>query len=255
MSCSRGIVHRPCCGTGESQRGNVVRHGLVRKPVGDRLLGRDDRLVNSVGLTDAAIPWPIGERDGEEELVVFKALARAVRQESPRAVAAAWGCERRECRTLEIGCHQPRLRKKQTVTNPVPWKSADDELLCKASLAAAARLTGRTITAVRKRRRMLGLPDSRLASLKSARPESLEQQAAAACHVLQMRTESLSMALAELLVTFLSSKTTVAFWRSRKWQLSSEWFARTDGGRRANLSRATTFRSALRDRQSPRSCG
>src|SRR6267142_1292641 len=176
-------------------------------------------LVSIVGLTDAAIPWPIGERDGQKELVVCKALARAVRQETPKAVAAAWGVSLATAEHWKSVCHQPRRRKKQTFASPpIPWKREDDELLSRVSLSEAARLTGRTITAVRKRRRTLGLPDGRLASQKAARTETLEQQAAAARRILRARTESLSAALAELHVTFLRSKTTVAFWRSRKWQ-------------------------------------
>ena len=84
------------------------------------------------------------------------------------------------------------------------------------SLAEAARLTGRTITAVRKRRRMLGLPDGRLAAQKAARMESLEQLAETACNVLRLRTKALGESLAELRTTFIRSKATVAFWRSQQ---------------------------------------
>src|SRR5437762_3415218 len=35
-------------------------------------------LVTVVGISDAPIPWPIGERDGDRQPIVFKALARAV---------------------------------------------------------------------------------------------------------------------------------------------------------------------------------
>src|SRR2546428_10310476 len=50
-------------------------------------------LVTVVGASDAPIPWPIGERDGQRQPIVFKSLARAVRQESPAAVAAAWSID------------------------------------------------------------------------------------------------------------------------------------------------------------------
>src|SRR5438552_3251614 len=121
-------------------------------------------LVKIIGVSSAEVPWPIGERDGQEQLVVFKALARAVRQESPPAVASAWGVSLAMAERWKKACRQPRQRKKQTLASPpIPWKPSDDELIGKVSLAEAARLTGRTITAVRKRRRMLGLPDGRLA--------------------------------------------------------------------------------------------
>jgi hypothetical protein len=48
--------------------------------------------VKIVGLSDAPIPWPIGAGNrGAKSLVLFGALARAVRRESNQAVARAWG--------------------------------------------------------------------------------------------------------------------------------------------------------------------
>jgi Ni/Co efflux regulator RcnB len=47
------------------------------------------------GLTDAPIPWPLGKRRGKgaraRSLIVFGALADAVRRESAQAVAHWWG--------------------------------------------------------------------------------------------------------------------------------------------------------------------
>src|SRR5581483_7572172 len=129
-------------------------------------------LVTVVGLSDGPIPWPLGERDGEKQLIVFKALARAVRQESPDAVAAAWGVDVDTVESWRATCKQPRYRKKQTISSPpIPWKREDDELIARLSLSEAARLTGRTLTAVRKRRRALGLPDGRMASQRAIRIE------------------------------------------------------------------------------------
>jgi hypothetical protein len=120
-------------------------------------------------------------------------------------------------------CHQPRQRKKQTIASPpIQWKRQEDELICRVSLAEASRRTGRTLTAVRKRRRMLRMPDGRLAAEKAARTEVLKQQAAAACGILRARTESLSVALAKLQATLLRSKSTVAFWRTFRRQAASE---------------------------------
>jgi len=172
-------------------------------------------LVTVVGLSKAPIPWPIGDRHGQHELIVFKALARAVRQESPEAVAAAWGVSLATAQQWKKVCRQPRPRKKQTLASPaIPWKPSEDELVGNLSLAEAARLTGRTLTAVRKRRRMLGLPDGRLATQRAARTHSLEQQAQAACSVLRSRTKVLSDSLSELRMTFARSKATLAFWHT-----------------------------------------
>src|SRR5438445_13705481 len=74
-------------------------------------------LVHVVGLTGGPIPWPIGEREGIQELIVFKALARAVRQESPSTVAKAWGVDLATAEDWKLFCREPRKRKKQTLTS------------------------------------------------------------------------------------------------------------------------------------------
>lgn len=47
--------------------------------------------VRIVGLTDARIPWPIGQKGRGKSLVLFKGLAKAVRKESHQAVRHWWG--------------------------------------------------------------------------------------------------------------------------------------------------------------------
>src|SRR5262245_65006866 len=71
-------------------------------------------LVQIVGMSTGPIPWPIGEREGERQLVVFKALARAVRHEDPRAVAAAWNVDLLVATAWKAACQRPRTRRKQT---------------------------------------------------------------------------------------------------------------------------------------------
>jgi hypothetical protein len=179
-------------------------------------------LVKIVGLSQGPIRWPIGERDGQESLVVFKSLARAVRQESPQAVAAAWGVSIDLATEWVKTCHQPRQRKKQTRKSPpIHWKPADDELIGNMTLAEAARLTGRTLTAVRKRRRLLGLPDGRLAAQKAARLETLEKKALIAWTTLRSRTQTLGNTIAELRATFHQTKDSLAFWRAHELQAAS----------------------------------
>ena len=53
--------------------------------------------VEIVGLSDAPLPWPIGRKgNGPRALVVFGALAKAVRREASLAVAHWWGVVRHE---------------------------------------------------------------------------------------------------------------------------------------------------------------
>jgi hypothetical protein len=174
-------------------------------------------LVRVVGQSPGPIQWPIGEQNGQRQLIVFKALARAVRQESPHAVAAAWGIDIATVETWRSACHQPPRRKKQTISSPpIPWKRTDDELISRLSLAEAARLTGRTLTAVRKRRRALGLPDGRTAAQRAIRMENtIEDRAAVICRVLRVRTIELTASLAALQATFQRARASLAYWRAQ----------------------------------------
>jgi hypothetical protein len=47
--------------------------------------------VRVVGLSDAPKRWPIGEKDGRHELIVYRGLAEAVHLERQEAIAAHWG--------------------------------------------------------------------------------------------------------------------------------------------------------------------
>jgi hypothetical protein len=47
--------------------------------------------VTICGLTDAPIPWPVGIKKSSRSLVVYGALAKAVRTEPNQAVAHWWG--------------------------------------------------------------------------------------------------------------------------------------------------------------------
>jgi len=172
-------------------------------------------MVTVVGLSKGPIAWPLGERDGRVEPVVFKGLARAVRQETSAAVAAAWGVKQETAEAWQIACRRPRLRRKQTLSSPpIPWKKAEDELLARSSLAEAARLTGRTLTAVRKRRRILGLPDGRVAAVRAAKVETLEQQVALARLRLRASMEKLLTSHAVISETCRMAKHKLAYWKS-----------------------------------------
>jgi hypothetical protein len=50
-------------------------------------------VVKIVGMSQAPIAWPIGEKDGQRALVIYKGLARALRGEPAEKVAAWWGLD------------------------------------------------------------------------------------------------------------------------------------------------------------------
>jgi hypothetical protein len=174
-------------------------------------------MVTVVGTSDGPIAWPVGERDGERQLVVFKSLARALRQEAPAAVAAAWGVDIVTVYRWRTACNQPRRRKKQTVASPpIAWTREDDDIIAHVSLAEAARITGRTLTAVRKRRRALGLPDGRMAVQRASKREgALVEQVTAVGRNLRLGISQLTTTLAELRQTFDRNRSTALFWRSQ----------------------------------------
>ena len=47
--------------------------------------------VEIVGMTAARIPWPIGKKERGKSLVLYRALAKAVRLESAAAICYWWG--------------------------------------------------------------------------------------------------------------------------------------------------------------------
>jgi hypothetical protein len=173
-------------------------------------------LVTVVGVSDGPIRWPIGEQGGHQQLIVFKALARAVRQETAEAVASAWGVALSSVVEWKPKCQAPRRRKKQTVASPpIPWKASEDALIAQLSLAEAARLTGRTITAVRKRRRLLGLPDGRLAVQKAARAMDARQQLETTRHEVRARIDALAQSILMLTATCKNSRSAASFWQQQ----------------------------------------
>ena len=48
-------------------------------------------LVKIVGLSEGPIPWPTGERNGVQQLIVYEGLATAIRRETTDTVASLWG--------------------------------------------------------------------------------------------------------------------------------------------------------------------
>lgn len=185
--------------------------------------------VTVVGLSAGPIPWPMGTSNGVSELIVFKGLSKALRRESAQAVADAWGVEAPVVEQWQAQCHGPTKRKKQAGgAQPIAWKPADDELICRLTLEEAARLTGRTITAIRKRRRALNLPDARFTEHK-AKPLSIEEQARSIVVRVRGNIALLHDSLMRLRHTYAYSAMKRAYWsglmRSERKKAASETLA------------------------------
>ncbi|HEY2411540.1 MAG TPA: hypothetical protein VGI40_04830 [Pirellulaceae bacterium] len=180
-------------------------------------------LVEIVGLSEAPIRWPIGLANGERQLVMYKALARAVRLETPAIVAACFGVPLEVAESWQRHCQRPRSRKKQTRASlPVHWKREEDEMLMRLSLSEAARLTGRTITAVRKRRRVLGLPDARFTEARASRVPSLAAQVADVRQRFAANYTALNASVQKLQAACAYAKTNAAYWSAKNRQVSKQ---------------------------------
>jgi hypothetical protein len=107
--------------------------------------------VRIVGLTDAPIPWPIGQQGHAQSPVIYGALAKAIRRESRVAVRHWWGlsshCHNRARRGLNVptineGTHRLLSRYAQTETfreaQRRGWAKNADPSRC-AKIAAAHR--------------------------------------------------------------------------------------------------------------------
>jgi hypothetical protein len=127
--------------------------------------------VKITGLTDATIPWPTCQPQATQSIILFGALARAVRRESNQAVARAWGVsgqtvtkwrkalgvDKTEGTTalrIEMGRHEPWAKRAQnamkaTLRNPERGAKISAALSGKAKPAVDAKRL-RTLRAGRK---------------------------------------------------------------------------------------------------------
>jgi hypothetical protein len=146
----------------------------------------------------ASTPWPIGEKDGQRALVVYRNLERAMRaNEDAEAIAAAWGVEIAtvtEWRT-SLGVvsfaerranHRGRLPRftMETTRMPEPsrpvllhpssnqrpkghhWTPEEDELVRRLPVKEVMIKLGVSQAAVCKRRKLIGVGLHELAKAK-----------------------------------------------------------------------------------------
>lgn len=81
--------------------------------------------VKIVGLSDGPIPWPIGKKGGAKSLVVYKDLAKALRNESCQAVGHWWGLSRAPIsiwrKALGVGLTTPGTHALRAEYAQEPW--------------------------------------------------------------------------------------------------------------------------------------
>ena len=105
-------------------------------------------IVEIVGLSQGPHPWPVGHKDGKEDLVVYRGLASAVRDESPDAVAARWGVPVEAVvewkshldKAAEVKPPKPIMRGRRIGRPPHTrqWTPQEDEIVRTTMLGEAA---------------------------------------------------------------------------------------------------------------------
>jgi hypothetical protein len=121
-------------------------------------------VVTLVGLSSGAIPWPLGEKDGEQSLVVYKGLATALRWESVEAISAAWGVSVatvKRWQAVKIEKPPQHVGKGSAKRSWTPEEDA--AVLGSTDLVRTAALLGRTVAAVKYRRYCLDRGQARAA--------------------------------------------------------------------------------------------
>jgi hypothetical protein len=129
--------------------------------------------VTIVGLSDGLIRWPIGLSDGQTELIVYRGLAKAVREELAAAVAAHWKVPVAKLTAwrLELDkpppVKQPRpgkqpqpIRRRRRVGRPPithVWTPEEDEIVRSLPQGEAARKLGVSTDLIRRRRIRIGV--------------------------------------------------------------------------------------------------
>jgi len=144
-------------------RTKELKHGPYQSPpvvvVGSYLTCEVRGVVKVVGISDSRIPWPIGERDGKRQLIVYRSLARAALVESASEVAKYWGITAAQVKAWKSKLVAKQRKGKlawQWYDTGRPWTKAEDALLAKKlTNEQVAKRTGRTVISVRTRRNKL----------------------------------------------------------------------------------------------------
>ena len=134
----------------------ALQHGpYVTPPVikGCRVVCGVQGVVQLVGLSSGAIPWPVGERDGERPLVVYRGLARALRWESAAAIAAAWGVPVATVKTWQSSGIKKLPRHSGNGSTKRVWTPDEDAVVLRTiDFDRTAAMLNRTVGAVKYRR-------------------------------------------------------------------------------------------------------
>jgi len=135
--------------------------------VGARVTCQVRGVVEIVGLSDGPYPWPVGRLDWKLELIVYKGLAKAVRDESPEFVAARWGVSVETVVEWKAHLNNPpvveppkpskRRRRIGRPPNTHQWTPEEDAIIRTTMMGEAAKLLGVTAATISKRRRQLGV--------------------------------------------------------------------------------------------------
>jgi hypothetical protein len=135
--------------------------------VGARVICEVRGPVTIVGLSEGPIRWPIGLSDGKQELIVYRGLAKAVREEFSAAVAAHWNTSLKMVRKWKAHLDNPpvveppkpikRPRRPPRGGTPHQWTPEEDEIVRTKMTGEARKLLGVSVPTVIKRREQLGV--------------------------------------------------------------------------------------------------
>jgi hypothetical protein len=105
-------------------------------------------VVRIVGMSAGPIAWPIGEKNGQDALVIYKGLSRALNLETAEDVAAWWGIDEQAVQRWQSGQREPLSAKPADVNSPGSqeepqelrraWQFADDDDQRQTAKATAA---------------------------------------------------------------------------------------------------------------------
>ena len=133
--------------------------------LGARVICEVRGVVEIVGLSNSAHPWPVGEQDGKLDLIVYRGLAKAVREELPDAVAARWGVNVEAVEAWKAHLDMPQVvesrkpitRRRRVSCQPHKhkWMPEEDEIVRTTPTMEAAKILGVSKSLLGRRRMQL----------------------------------------------------------------------------------------------------